>query len=76
MPTLTIERPKTSTQFPQPDNCPVAFCSAIAMYEQELKRHRATESSLRASILRERQLLLEKDALILQKDTLAKESEH
>jgi two-component sensor histidine kinase len=46
------------------------------MYERELERHRATESSLRESVLRESDLLRQKDELILQKDTLAKESEH
>ncbi len=60
------------------------------MYEQEFERHRATESSLRQSVLRERDLLrqkdelilqkdeliLQKDELILQKEILAKESEH
>jgi two-component sensor histidine kinase len=46
------------------------------MYEQELERHRATEFRLRESVLRESDLLREKDELILQKDILAKESEH
>jgi len=46
------------------------------MYEQELERHRATESRLRESVLRESDLLRQKDELILQKDILAKESEH
>jgi len=46
------------------------------MYEQELERHRATESRLRESVLRERDLLRQKDELILQKDILATESEH
>ena len=67
---------KPATRFRQPDNCPVAVCSAIVMYEQELERHRATESGLRESILRESDLLRQKDELILQKDILAKESEH
>ena len=67
---------KPATQFRQPDNCPVAVCSAIVMYEQELERHRATESRLRESVLRESDLLRQKDDLILQKDILAKESEH
>jgi two-component sensor histidine kinase len=68
--------PKPVTLFRQPDNCPVAVCSAIAMYEQELERHRATESKLRESVLRESQLLRQKDELIQQKDILGKESEH
>ena len=46
------------------------------MYEHELERHRATESRLRQSLLREHDLLHQKDELILQKDILAKESEH
>ena len=68
--------PKPVTLFQQPDICPVTTCSAIAMYEQALKRHRATESKLRASVLRERDLLRQKDELIQQKDILGKESEH
>lgn len=74
-----VERPsvsKSATQFQQPDNCPVAVCSAIGMYEQELERHRATESQLRKSLLRETELLRERDELVLQKDILARESEH
>ena len=67
---------KPETQFQQPDNCPVAVCSAIAMYEQELERHRETESKLRESVLRESELLRQKDELIQQKDILSKESEH
>ena len=67
---------RPATRFRQPDNCPVAVCSAILMYEQELERHRATESRLRESVLRESDLLRQKDELILQKDILAKESEH
>ena len=68
--------PKPATLFHRPDNCPVNKCSAIAMYEQELERHRATESELRESVLRERDLLRQKDELIQQKDILSKESEH
>lgn len=67
---------KPATRFRKPDNCPTAVCSAIEMYEQELGRHRATESRLRESVLREGDLLRQKDELILQKDLLAKESEH
>ena len=48
--------------------------SAIAMYEQELERHRATESKLRESVLRESDLLRQKDELILQKEIFSKES--
>jgi two-component system, sensor histidine kinase PdtaS len=68
--------PKPTPQFRQPDNCPLAVCSAIAMYQQELERHRATESTLRESVIREGDLLRQKDELIQQKDILSKESEH
>ena len=68
--------PKPATLFQRPDHCPFNICSAIAMYEQELERHRATESELRESVLRERDLLRQKDELIQQKDILSKESEH
>ena len=71
-----VGRQNTATQFRQPDNCPVAVCSAIRMYEQELEGHRATEAQLRQSVRRERDLLRQKSELILQKDILAKESEH
>lgn len=67
---------KPTTQFRQPENCLVEVCSAIGMYERELERHRATESRLRETILRESDLLRQKDELILEKDILAKESEH
>jgi len=67
---------KPATQFRQPDDCPVAVCPTILMYEQELERHRATEARLRESVLRESDLLRQKDELILQKDILAEESEH
>ena len=68
--------PKPATQFRQPDNCSVAVCSAIAMYEQELERHRETETRLRESVLRESNLLRQKDELIQEMGILAKESEH
>ena len=68
--------PKSVTFFQRPDNCRVNMCSAIAMYEQELERHRVTESKLRESLLRESDLLRQKDELIQQKDILGKESEH
>jgi two-component sensor histidine kinase len=73
---LASNAPKPVTLFRRPANCPVAMCSAIAMYEQELERHRVTESKLRESLLRESDLLRQKDELIQQKDTLGKESEH
>ena len=66
----------TKYQYQQPDECPVAVCSALAMYEQELDRHRDTETQLRNSLRRERDLLRQKNQLILQKDILRKESDH
>lgn len=68
--------PKPVALFRQPDNCPVAVCSAITMDEQELERHRVTETKLRESILREGGLLRQKEALIQQQAILNKESEH
>ena len=64
------------TQFQQPDGCPFSVCSALVMYEEELERHRETETKLRKSLLRESDLLARKDELILQKDILSKEFEH
>ena len=64
------------TQFQQPAGCPIVNCSAIAMYERELERHRATEAELRRSLMREGVLLHQKDNLIQQRDLLSKESEH
>lgn len=66
------------TQFNKPDGCALALagCSAIAMYEAELDRHKSTEAKLRKSLNRERALLRQKNLLIQQKDTLSKESEH
>jgi two-component sensor histidine kinase len=46
------------------------------MYEQELERHRATESQLRKSLRRESDLLRQKDELIEQKDIWRREFEH
>jgi two-component sensor histidine kinase len=62
--------------FQKPVNCAIAGCSAITMYETEMKNHRATEAKLRRSVVRERALLRQKDDLIQQKDILSKESEH
>src|SRR5690606_12112087 len=50
--------------------------SATAMYEQELRRHRATESRLRDAVIRESELLRHKDEMIQQMGILCKESEH
>ena len=59
-----------------PENCPLPVCSAIAGYEEALALHRESEASLRNSMLRESELLRQKDELILQKDMLSRESEH
>ena len=64
------------TKYQPPADCPIAGCSAIAKYEQELKRHRITEAKLRKSTIREETLLRQKDELIQQKNVLGKESEH
>ncbi len=64
------------TKFQQPEDCPFARCSAISMYEEELKKHKATEAKLRRSVTREKALLRQKDDLIEQKDILSRESEH
>lgn len=64
------------TKFQKPVNCAIKSCSAITMYETEMKNHRATEAKLRRSVVRERALLRQKDDLIQQKDILSKESEH
>ena len=60
----------------KPVQCRVARCSAISLYERELKKHRATEAKLRRSAIRENALLRQKDDLIRQKDMLCEESEH
>lgn len=62
--------------FKKPDDCLLAGCSAISMYEVELEKHKATEAKLRKSVARERALLRQKNALIQQKDMLSRESEH
>lgn len=62
--------------FKKPDNCSLAGCSAISMYEAELEKHKATEAKLRKSVARERALLRQKNALIQQKEMLSRESEH
>lgn len=60
----------------QPVDCPVVRCSAIAFYEAELERHKATEAALRRSVLRENVLLRQKDELIEQQQVMNRESEH
>lgn len=71
-----LSHPSRPVRFPQPHNCTVAVCPTIALYENELERRRTTELRLRESVLREGELLREKDELIVQQDTLSKESEH
>lgn len=60
----------------KPDVCARALCSVIANYEKELEGHRAIEASLGKSILRDAELLHQKDELLRQKDVLAREAEH
>src|SRR5450631_3360402 len=70
---------KTATRkikFENLAHCPMAPCSAMAMYETELKKQKTTEAKLRKSVIREDILLRQKDDLIRQKDILSKESEH
>ena len=62
--------------FEPPSNCTLNCCSALAMYDRELKARKATEVRLRKAAMRERILLREQAALISQKEMLSKESEH
>lgn len=62
--------------FCKPTNCTLVACSTVALYERELKRHRAKEARLARSLLRDIELLHQKDALLLEKDLLVKEVEH
>ena len=48
----------------------------IVSYEQELRRHRRTESGLREALAREETLLCQKDELIQQQAVLSQESDH
>src|SRR4029078_10811303 len=48
----------------------------VASYEQELRRHRRTESGLRKALAREETLLCQKDELIQQQAVLSQESDH
>ena len=48
----------------------------LASYEQELRRHRRTESGLRDALAREEALLCQKDELIQQQAVLSQESDH
>jgi two-component system, sensor histidine kinase PdtaS len=48
----------------------------VASYEQELRRHRRTESRLREALAREETLLCQKDELIQQQAVLSQESDH
>lgn len=74
VPAAEVLTPKP--KFPQPENCPLASCSAILAYEGELKKHSVTEARLRRSVAREIALLRQKDNLTRQKDILSRESEH
>ena len=48
----------------------------VASYEQELRRHRRTESRLREALAREETLLCQKDQLIQHQAVLSQESDH
>jgi two-component system, sensor histidine kinase PdtaS len=48
----------------------------VASYEQELRRHRRTESGLRETLAREETLLCQKDELIQHQAVLSQESDH
>jgi len=48
----------------------------VASYEQELRRHRRTESGLREALAREEILLCQKDELIQNQAVLSQESDH
>lgn len=60
----------------QPADCPLAVCSALMMYQQEIERHRETEARLQEVLLREREHLREQNRQLLHNDILTKESEH
>ena len=62
--------------FEPPSNCTQKNCSALALYDRELKARKAIEVKLRKSAMRERILLREQAALIRQKEMLNEESEH
>ena len=68
--------PAANSRFQKPINCPIAKCSAISMYENELEKHMVTEAKLRKSVMRETALRRQKDDLLRQQDILSKESEH
>lgn len=68
--------PAPNFQFQQPAGCQIIRCSAIALYENELEKHKATEAELRRSVLREGMLLRQKDELIQQQSVLSRETEH
>jgi two-component sensor histidine kinase len=76
--TLPRARPGPKARFKKPEECTLGLsgCSAIAMYDAEIERHKRTEKQLRKSLNRERLLLRQKNILIQQKETLSKESEH
>ena len=48
----------------------------VASYEQELRRHRRTESGLREALAREEILLCQKEELIQHQAVLSQESDH
>ena len=62
--------PPPSTLFRSPER------RTVASYEQELRRHRRTESGLREALAREETLLCQKDELIQHQAVLSQESDH
>ena len=68
--------PAANSKFQKPIDCPIAKCSAISMYENELEKHKSTEAKLRKSAMRETALRRQKDDLLRRQDILSKESEH
>jgi two-component system, sensor histidine kinase PdtaS len=55
---------------------PSTLRRTVASYEQELRRHRRTESGLREALAREETLLCQKDELIQHQAVLSQESDH
>ena len=62
--------PSPSTLFRSPER------RTVATYEQELRRHRRTESGLREALAREETLLCQKDELIQHQAALSQELDH
>ena len=65
-----------TSEFQQPHNCPLESCAALHDGTVELERLKQAETSLSASLARERLLVEQKDELIRHKDLLSRESDH